>query len=286
MESRWIWRVLAVPGVVWLSVFFLVAMYAVLCVALGNQNTLNQPVPYWNPLDWNVGYLLEMLRNIWHNGPFLKVFLRTSPSSRSRWPLAPDRLPGRLLRGAPRRPLARARAAAARPAVLDQLPDAHAGLDQPALARRLGHALPARLRHRGAVREARAAEPGRGLAQRPGLVGRDRARLRLHPVPDPAAVRRARPHRPAPHRGRARPRREPVRGVPARHAAALGARDPRGHRADRPADVRRLLHAGPDLGLAAHEHDRQPDRPVHPAGLAEDGRAPCSRCCSRSCCWC
>jgi spermidine/putrescine transport system permease protein len=69
--------VLAVPGVVWLSVFFLVAMYAVLSVALGNQNTLNQPIPYWNPLDWNVGYLLETLRNIWHNGPFLKVFLRT-----------------------------------------------------------------------------------------------------------------------------------------------------------------------------------------------------------------
>ena len=77
MESRWIWRVLAVPGVAWLSVFFLVAMYAVLSVALGNQNTLNQPIPYWNPLDWNVGYLLETLRNIWHNGPFLKVFLRT-----------------------------------------------------------------------------------------------------------------------------------------------------------------------------------------------------------------
>jgi putrescine transport system permease protein len=77
VESRWIWRVLAVPGVVWLSVFFLVAMYAVLSVALGNQDTLNQPIPYWNPLDWNVGYLLETLRNIWHNGPFLKVFLRT-----------------------------------------------------------------------------------------------------------------------------------------------------------------------------------------------------------------
>jgi putrescine transport system permease protein len=77
VEIRWLWRVLAIPGVAWLSVFFLVAMYAVLCVALGNQNTLNQPIPYWNPLDWNVGYLLETLRNIGHNGPFLKVFLRT-----------------------------------------------------------------------------------------------------------------------------------------------------------------------------------------------------------------
>jgi putrescine transport system permease protein len=52
-------------------------MYAVLCVALGNQNTLNQPLPYWNPLDWNVGYLFDTVSNIVHNGPFLKVFLRT-----------------------------------------------------------------------------------------------------------------------------------------------------------------------------------------------------------------
>jgi len=77
VEIRWLWRVLAIPGVAWLSVFFLVAMYAVLSVALGNQDTLNQPVPFWNPLDWNVGYLLETLRNIVHDGPFLKVFLRT-----------------------------------------------------------------------------------------------------------------------------------------------------------------------------------------------------------------
>ena len=77
MQGRWIWRALALPGVAWLSLFFLVAMYAVLSVALGNQNTLSEPVPFWNPLDWNVGYLLETLRNLWHDGPFLKVFLRT-----------------------------------------------------------------------------------------------------------------------------------------------------------------------------------------------------------------
>jgi ABC-type spermidine/putrescine transport system permease subunit I len=77
VESRWTWRLLAIPGVAWLSLFFLVAMYAVVCVALGNQNTVNQPLPFWNPLDWNVGYALETLRNFWHNGPFLKVLLRT-----------------------------------------------------------------------------------------------------------------------------------------------------------------------------------------------------------------
>jgi putrescine transport system permease protein len=76
MESR-IWRLLALPGVAWLSVFFLVAFYAVLCVAFGNQNTLNEPVPTWNPLDWNVGYFDEVLQNIRDGGQYLTLFLRT-----------------------------------------------------------------------------------------------------------------------------------------------------------------------------------------------------------------
>jgi putrescine transport system permease protein len=75
--SRWTWRFLALPGVAWLGIFFLVAFYAVLCVAFGNQDTLSQPVPFWNPLDWNVGYVLDVLRNFWHGGPFLTVSIRT-----------------------------------------------------------------------------------------------------------------------------------------------------------------------------------------------------------------
>jgi putrescine transport system permease protein len=75
--SRWTWRLLALPGVAWLSVFFLVALYAVVAVAFGNQDTLSNPVPYWNPLDWNVGYVLEVLENIWHGDQFLTVSLRT-----------------------------------------------------------------------------------------------------------------------------------------------------------------------------------------------------------------
>lgn len=34
-------------------------------------------MPFWNPLDWNVGYVLSVLRDIWQGGPFLTVFLRT-----------------------------------------------------------------------------------------------------------------------------------------------------------------------------------------------------------------
>jgi spermidine/putrescine transport system permease protein len=77
VQSRWLWRTLAVPGVAWLSIFFLVAMYAVLCVALGNENTLSQPVPFWNPLDWNVGYLNEVLKDLFSGGPFFTVLVRT-----------------------------------------------------------------------------------------------------------------------------------------------------------------------------------------------------------------
>jgi len=74
---KWTWRFLALPGVAWLTVFFLIAFYAVICVAFGNQNTLSEPVPFWNPLNWNVGYVLEVLRNIVQGGQFFTVFVRT-----------------------------------------------------------------------------------------------------------------------------------------------------------------------------------------------------------------
>jgi putrescine transport system permease protein len=77
MGSRWTWRLVALPGVVWLSLFFLLAFYVVLAVAFGNQDTLSQPVPHWNPLEWNVGYVLDTLDNFVSGGPFLKVSLRT-----------------------------------------------------------------------------------------------------------------------------------------------------------------------------------------------------------------
>jgi spermidine/putrescine transport system permease protein len=77
MGSRWTWRLLALPGVVWLSVFFLAAFYAVIAVAFGNQDSLSQPVPYWNPLRWNVGYVIQVLKNIVNGEQFLTVFLRT-----------------------------------------------------------------------------------------------------------------------------------------------------------------------------------------------------------------
>ena len=53
------------------------------------------------------------------------------------------------------------------------------------------------------------------------------------------------------------------------HVAPGHARRRRDHRA---ADDRRLLHRRPAVGLAAHEHDRQPDRVLPVPRLAEGGR--------------
>jgi putrescine transport system permease protein len=77
MASRWIWRALAVPGLVWLAVFFVVAFYAIISVGLGNVTTLYEPVPHWNPLDWNVGYLWAGVKAVVPGGDTWDTFLRT-----------------------------------------------------------------------------------------------------------------------------------------------------------------------------------------------------------------
>ena len=77
MAPRRIWTLLALPGVAWLAAFFLVAFYAVISVGLGNVTELYQPVPHWNPLDWNVGYLLQAIEDVLPGGRSWDVFVRT-----------------------------------------------------------------------------------------------------------------------------------------------------------------------------------------------------------------
>ena len=63
MYRRWLWPGFAFPGILWLIVLFVVPFYAVLGVALGTVDPiLFQPVPIWNPLEWNVGWLTEVLQ--------------------------------------------------------------------------------------------------------------------------------------------------------------------------------------------------------------------------------
>jgi spermidine/putrescine transport system permease protein len=77
MSPRRIWTLLALPGVAWLAAFFLVAFYAVMAVGLGNVTELYQPVPHWNPLDWNVGYLWQAFTDVLPGGRTWDVFFRT-----------------------------------------------------------------------------------------------------------------------------------------------------------------------------------------------------------------
>jgi len=77
VHGRRLWATLALPGVAWLTAFFLVAFYAVVSVGLGNVTDLYQPVPHWNPLDWNVGYIWAALKSAAPGGATWDVFVRT-----------------------------------------------------------------------------------------------------------------------------------------------------------------------------------------------------------------
>jgi len=51
------WRGFALPGVFWLCLFVVIPAYAVAAMAFGAENILLQPVPAWNPLTWNPGWV-------------------------------------------------------------------------------------------------------------------------------------------------------------------------------------------------------------------------------------
>ena len=75
---RWLWPSLSLPGVLWLIVLFVVPFYAVLAVSLGTVDPiLFQPVPIWNPLEWNVGWLQEALQRLAPGGIWFDVGIRT-----------------------------------------------------------------------------------------------------------------------------------------------------------------------------------------------------------------
>jgi spermidine/putrescine transport system permease protein len=75
---RWLWPSLSFPGVLWLVLLFVVPFYAVLGVALGTVDpVLFQPVPIWNPLQWNVGWLTEVINRLAPGGIWFDVGIRT-----------------------------------------------------------------------------------------------------------------------------------------------------------------------------------------------------------------
>src|SRR5215211_2231777 len=78
MYRRWLWPAFALPGLVCLILLFVVPFYAVVSVALGRVDPiLFQPVPIWNPLEWNVGWLVEVLERLSPGGIFYGVAMLT-----------------------------------------------------------------------------------------------------------------------------------------------------------------------------------------------------------------
>jgi ABC-type spermidine/putrescine transport system permease subunit I len=58
------WAALALPGVAWLIVLFIVPFYAVLAIAMGKLNQLfESPVAVWNPFSWSSSNVID----VWHD---------------------------------------------------------------------------------------------------------------------------------------------------------------------------------------------------------------------------
>ena len=63
---------------IWLVLLFLVPLYAVVGVAFGRVDPIFfNPVPAWNPLEWNIGYLNEVLTRLKPGNDLWTVAVRT-----------------------------------------------------------------------------------------------------------------------------------------------------------------------------------------------------------------
>ena len=78
MSRRFLWPSFALPGALWLVLLFLVPTYAVLAVAFGTVDPIfSNPVPVWNPLQWQFDTMRDVLRQLRPGQPFWTVFVRT-----------------------------------------------------------------------------------------------------------------------------------------------------------------------------------------------------------------
>jgi ABC-type spermidine/putrescine transport system permease subunit I len=76
-QKRWVWPAFAIPGVVWLSLLFLVPFYAIFAIAMGRIDpVLSRPVPEWNPWYWDPTVFADVLASLF-GGQLGVVALRT-----------------------------------------------------------------------------------------------------------------------------------------------------------------------------------------------------------------
>jgi ABC-type spermidine/putrescine transport system permease subunit I len=63
-QSRLFWVLLALPGILWLTLLFIVPFYAVLAIAMGQLDRLYEsPIAVWNPFGWSSANVI----NVWHD---------------------------------------------------------------------------------------------------------------------------------------------------------------------------------------------------------------------------
>jgi spermidine/putrescine transport system permease protein len=78
-QNRWVWAGFAMPGIIWLSLLFLVPFYTVLAIAGGQLNAIFQsPEPVWNPLHWTGANFAAVFHDLFGQASFvLPIFFRT-----------------------------------------------------------------------------------------------------------------------------------------------------------------------------------------------------------------
>jgi len=78
--TRRLWPALALPGTFWLIALFVVPFYAVMAVAFsGRINIFNEPLPAWNPLDWESSTFTTVVTDSFTpSGAYHEVWVRTA----------------------------------------------------------------------------------------------------------------------------------------------------------------------------------------------------------------
>jgi spermidine/putrescine transport system permease protein len=62
---------LAVPGIIWLAVLFVVPVYAVLSIGMGKLNQMYEaPVAVWNPFSWSSSNVIDVWRDLFGSASF------------------------------------------------------------------------------------------------------------------------------------------------------------------------------------------------------------------------
>jgi len=79
-----LWPLLALPGTYWLVFLFLVPFYGVMAVAFSDPDRLTlitqQPIPEWNPLNWNFSTFTDVIANSFdgiYQSPWIHTFVYT-----------------------------------------------------------------------------------------------------------------------------------------------------------------------------------------------------------------